>query len=77
MAVACRKAVLGDDLGALQETVRDLRGEARDADRRARVEHLRLHAQAVRQMMRFLRPGQPAGIDHPPAVADLIGGEDV
>jgi len=77
VAVACREGVLGDDLEALRQRVRDMRRDEADEDRRSRVEHMRLHAQAVRQMMRFLRPGRSGALDHPPrpkAAAD--GGAD-
>ncbi|MCW2305907.1 F0F1 ATP synthase subunit epsilon [Rhodobium gokarnense] len=56
VAVACREGVLGDDLERLEATVHAEREEEADVDRRARVEQMRLHAQAVRQLMRFLRP---------------------
>ncbi|MCT8973713.1 F0F1 ATP synthase subunit epsilon [Microbaculum marinisediminis] len=56
VAIACRQGVLGDDLGKLAAMVRARRAEESDADRRARVEQTRLHARAVRQLMRYLRP---------------------
>ncbi len=56
VAIACRQGVLGDDLGKLAAVVRDQRAAESDADRRARVEQTRLHARAVRQLMRYLRP---------------------
>jgi F-type H+-transporting ATPase subunit epsilon len=64
VAVACREGILGDDLGALEDDVMSLREADADADRRERVEQLRLHASAVREMMRFLRPGR-ANADAP------------
>lgn len=69
VAVACREGVLGDDLPALEAEVAQLRADEADADRRARVEQMRLHAQAVRQLMRYLRPGATGGLDHPPPMA--------
>ncbi|RYH07029.1 F0F1 ATP synthase subunit epsilon [Tropicimonas sp. IMCC6043] len=69
VAVACREGILGDDLAALEAEVGRLRTEEADIDRRARVEHMRLHASAVRQLMRHLRPGSPGGLDHPPQIA--------
>ena len=69
VAIACREALLGDDLAALEADVAKLRGEEADAERRARVEQMRLHAQAVRQLMRFLRPDRPGAFDHPPSLA--------
>lgn len=55
VAIACRRGALGDDLDALQATVARARAAEIDADRRARVEQARLHAQALRQLMRSLR----------------------
>lgn len=58
VAVACRQGTLGDDLATLEAGVaQELEAET-DADRRARVEQTQLHARAVRQLMRLLRPGQ-------------------
>ncbi|MBC7144057.1 MAG: F0F1 ATP synthase subunit epsilon [Thioclava marina] len=75
VAVACREGILGADLEALRAELRALRKDATDEDRRARVEHLRLHAQAVRQMMRFLRPARPGAFDHPPAIGVSVEGD--
>ncbi len=69
VAVACREGILGDDLPALETQVNALRGEAHDIDRRERVEQMRLHANAVRQIMRFLKAGKPGVFDHPPAMS--------
>jgi F-type H+-transporting ATPase subunit epsilon len=44
VAIACREGMLGDSLDVLE------------AVRRARVEEIRLHARAVRQLLRYLRP---------------------
>ena len=68
VAVACREAIPGPDLHRLESRVRDMRALTIETDRQARVEHIRLHASAVRQMMRFLRPDRPGVIDHPPSV---------
>lgn len=68
VAIACREGILGDDLAVLEAEVERLRAEERDADRRARVEQMRLHARAVRQLMQFLQPGRPGAFAHPPAV---------
>ena len=54
VAVACRYGLIGDDLQRLQDEARAHRLTEIDADRRARVEQLRLHARTVRQMMRLL-----------------------
>ncbi|MDD8021943.1 MAG: F0F1 ATP synthase subunit epsilon [Paracoccaceae bacterium] len=65
VSVACRQATLGADLGALEAEVAHLRADEADADRRARAEQMRLHTNAVRQMMRYLRPGAISALDHP------------
>jgi F-type H+-transporting ATPase subunit epsilon len=56
VAVACREAVLGDSLEDLEGKVRAVRAQQIEADRKARVEQVRLHALAVRQLLRYLRP---------------------
>ena len=56
VAVACREAVLGDSLEDLEGNVRAVRAQQIEADRKARVEQVRLHALAVRQLLRYLRP---------------------
>lgn len=55
--VACRGAVRGDRLDALEASVRTARADQADADRRARVEQMQLHARVVRTLLRYLRPG--------------------
>jgi F-type H+-transporting ATPase subunit epsilon len=69
VAVACREGVLGDDLPALQARVSEHRRETRDTDRRARVDQMRVHASAVRQIMYYLNAGKPDAFDHPPSLA--------
>jgi F-type H+-transporting ATPase subunit epsilon len=54
--IACRQGVIGDDLARLKAQVEAMREAEIDAARRARVESMRLHARAVRQLMRLLRP---------------------
>lgn len=76
VAIACRDAILGDDLQALEEDVRRLRAAQAEADRRVRVEQMRLHAQAVRQMMRFLRPDMPNTFGHPPSAPFEVSGRE-
>lgn len=62
VAIACREAVLGDSLEHLEGELERVRAAQLDAERRARVEAVRLHAQAVRQMLRYLRgPMVPDG----------------
>ena len=62
VAIACRRGTLGDDLVKLEADVTAQRSAELDADRRAKVEQLQLHARALRQLMRLLRPGgRPPG----------------
>ncbi|MCA0920137.1 F0F1 ATP synthase subunit epsilon [Pseudooceanicola nanhaiensis] len=75
VAIACREGVLGTDLAALEETVRDLARADDDTDRRERVEQMRLHAQAVRQLMQFMRPGRPAGPSQNALTPEDAGGD--
>jgi F-type H+-transporting ATPase subunit epsilon len=56
ISIACREAISGDSLESLEAGVRSRHAEEDDAARRARVEQLQLHARAVRQMLRYLRP---------------------
>ena len=56
VAVACREGVVGDSLDDLEAKVRAVRAQELEADRKARVEQVRLHALAVRQLVRYLRP---------------------
>ena len=56
VAVACREGVVGDSLEDLEAKVRTVRAQQLEADRKARVEQVRLHALAVRQLVRYLRP---------------------
>jgi F-type H+-transporting ATPase subunit epsilon len=56
VAVACREGVLGTSLEDLEAKVRAVRTQQMEADRKARVEQVRLHALAVRQLLRYLRP---------------------
>jgi F-type H+-transporting ATPase subunit epsilon len=56
VAIACRRGTVSDDLARLEAEVAAQRAAELDADRRAKVEQLRLHARALRQLMRHLRP---------------------
>lgn len=71
--IACREGVAGDDLHGLEDEVAQFRAGQTDADRRARVEQMRLHANAVRQIMRLLRPGRTGGLEHPRAMSPRTG----
>lgn len=53
--VACRQATVGDDLSRLEAEVQTMRAALSDTGRRSRVEEMRLHASAVRQLTRLLR----------------------
>lgn len=55
VTVACRQGRVGDDLGRLVADVERMREEEAEAARSARVEQARLHAEAVRHLMRHLR----------------------
>ncbi|BDD91576.1 ATP synthase epsilon chain [Pandoraea sp. NE5] len=61
VSLACREAISGTSLDQLEAEVRRARAAQLDAMRRARVEQTRLHAQAVRQMLRYLRPPPKQG----------------
>ena len=56
ISIACRQGVPGRDLAGLEAEVHKAGAEETEADRRARVEQTRLHAQAVRQLLRYLLP---------------------
>jgi F-type H+-transporting ATPase subunit epsilon len=56
VSVACREGVVGDSLEELEAKVRSVRAQQLEGDRKARVEQIRLHALAVRQLVRYLRP---------------------
>lgn len=61
VAVACREGTVDSDLPKLEATVEEQRAQETDDDRQARVEQMRLHAQAVRQLMRLLRSAPHEG----------------
>lgn len=54
VAVACREAILGDDLPSLRARVAQARARQLDEARQARSHEARLHARAIRQLMRQL-----------------------
>ena len=59
LSIACREGVMGTSgtsLEILEAQVDAARAARLDAVRRARVDETRLHAQAVRQLLRYLRP---------------------
>lgn len=55
--VACRDAVIGDDLAKLQAQVAESRGAREEASRRTRTQSARLHARAIRRLMQGLALG--------------------
>ena len=57
VSVASREAIVGEALETLEARVRAVRAQQLEADRRAQVEQTRLHALAVRELLRYLRPG--------------------
>ncbi|MFM0472388.1 F0F1 ATP synthase subunit epsilon [Paraburkholderia strydomiana] len=61
VSIACREAIPGDALEELAAIVRSRHAADEEALRRARVDELRLHARAVRQILRYLRPPADAG----------------
>jgi F-type H+-transporting ATPase subunit epsilon len=70
VTIACRDGVLGDAIDTLEAQIRTARARCLDVLRQARVEQTRLHARAVRQLLRYLRPGNA------PAAAGLDGHQD-
>ncbi len=59
VAVATREAISGDDLDQLEEVVLAEFRQAREAERTARTESLKLQMNAIRQIVRYLRPDRP------------------
>lgn len=61
IAIATREAVCGDDLATLdQDVLKRFRADL-DTQRVEQVESARLQLNAVRQLMRHLRPNRPGG----------------
>lgn len=60
VVVACRQGTVGSDLARLEAEVKAMQQADAEADRQARVEQMRLHARAVRQLIRYLKPGYAA-----------------
>lgn len=56
VAIATRQAQPGDNLAALEHAVRERFRAEQDEERRARVAATKLHAAAIRQIIRTLRP---------------------
>jgi F-type H+-transporting ATPase subunit epsilon len=56
VSIACREAIPGESLEGLEAIVRRRHADEGEAARRARVDQVCLHARAVRQILRYLRP---------------------
>jgi F-type H+-transporting ATPase subunit epsilon len=65
VAIACREGYIGDDLTTLEARVDALRATAADVERRHRVDQTRMHAHAVRQLIRLLGTGPHATSEMP------------
>jgi len=61
ITIACRDGVLSDSLEQLEPQIQAARAKNLDAVRRSRVEQTRVHAQAVRQLLHYLRPEKRSG----------------
>ncbi|WP_028028446.1 F0F1 ATP synthase subunit epsilon [Gemmobacter nectariphilus] len=57
VAVACREAILGDDLPGLQARIAQARQDSTDAGRQQRSRSARLHSRAIRRLMQDLASG--------------------
>ncbi|MCI5074569.1 F0F1 ATP synthase subunit epsilon [Oricola sp.] len=61
--IACREGVLGDDVETLEAEVRRRREAALQAASRERVNQAKLHARAIRQIMRHLSSDHGISVD--------------
>lgn len=61
VAVATREAIVGDDLGHLENVVLAGFRDSIEAERMARTASLQLEMNAIRQIVRYLRPERPGG----------------
>ncbi len=59
VAIATREAIAGADLARLEDVILTQFRETLEAERTARTESLRLQMQAIRQIVRYLRPERP------------------
>jgi F-type H+-transporting ATPase subunit epsilon len=59
ISIACREAVVSDELPSLRADVARAKSEATEAARAARSHRVRLHARAVREIMRRMGSGLP------------------
>ncbi len=63
--IATREAILGDDLEQLESTVVARLREREEAERSAHSREQQLELQALRQIMRYLQPGQAGAGERP------------
>lgn len=63
VAIATREAIPGDDLDQLEGIVLDEFRRRTETERSSRTESLQLQMKAIRQMVRFLRPGKRTGLE--------------
>jgi F-type H+-transporting ATPase subunit epsilon len=59
VAIATRQAIVSDDLSHLEHVVLAQFRDALEAERTTRTESLRLQMQAIKQIVRYLRPERP------------------
>lgn len=59
VAIATRAAIVSDNLARLEHVILAQFREDLEAERTARTESLRLQMQAIRQIVRYLRPESP------------------
>ncbi len=59
VAIATRAAIVSDDLGRLEHVILAQFREDVEAERTARTESLQLQMEAIRQIVRYLRPERP------------------
>jgi F-type H+-transporting ATPase subunit epsilon len=66
VAIATREAIAGDDLDHLEHVVLAGFRDSIEAERAARTGSLRLQMQAIRQIVRYLRPERPGAFGGAP-----------
>lgn len=62
--IACREGLLGDDVSLLEARVRKYHLSEADANQAEVIRQLRLHTQAMRKIMTYLRPSGGHGSTH-------------
>jgi len=62
VAIATREAALGDDLDRLEDDVLERFRDAAEAERTARTESMQLHMRAIREIVKYLRPGRRSDV---------------